>query len=229
MGLKDLFFKSPNGDSTVKDQKKTPVINPELPGSIKSNEFKGFNIPTSNAVTGVLKQEIVDYFKKVFVENNIPGPDYQEFKNALEAMKSQPMDEATKIKTIWISFQTMGLTAQKLIDTAGQYKKLFAGKLAQFDGELQTTFDEQVTAKQKESDAILDENKKIDDDMRKLNEKKLANEAKAKELGVEIQKSTSELNQHKNDWHAVYDDLVKDIDADIDLINRHLVDTTPVK
>jgi SMC interacting uncharacterized protein involved in chromosome segregation len=122
----------------------------------------------------------------------------------------------------------MGLTPQKLISTAGEYKKLFASKLKQFDGELQHAFDEQVGSKQKQVDDLALKNKQIDEDMRKLNEGKLANEKKIQQLGEEIQKNTGDLNTSKNDWHATYDDIIKEIDGHIDLIQKHLIEV-PVK
>src|ERR1035437_1838833 len=105
-------------ENVVPAKTKTDLLDSKTPGSIHPSEF------AQTTDNGVSQPEIVDYFNKVFVENNIPGPDYQEFKNALEKMKSQPLDEATKIKTLWISFEAWGLTPQKLIDTAGHYKTI---------------------------------------------------------------------------------------------------------
>jgi translation initiation factor 2B subunit (eIF-2B alpha/beta/delta family) len=201
---------------------KTDLLDSKFPGSIKSTEFsQTIGTPASD---GVSQPEIVDYFKKVFTENNIPGPDYQEFKNALEEMKSQPLDEATKIKTVWISFKAMGLTPQKLIDTAGQYKTLFATKLSQFDGELQRAVNEHVDIKQKEVETLIAKNKQIDEDMKKLNAQSLANADAVKVLNDEIQKNASELSNKKNNWHKVYDDFIKEIDGHVELINKYLLE-----
>lgn len=228
MGIKDFFFKAETDEAPVK----TPIVTKptftsvQSPSSIKSSEFPVFNtsaLDSSEPVSGVKKQEIVDYFKKVFEENNIPGADYQEFKNALEDMKTQAMDEATKYKTLWISFKSMGLTTQKLIETAGTYKNIFADKLNQFDAELQSEFDEQVGNKQKEVDSIADDNKKIDDDMKALNAKRLENDEKVKSLNSEIQKNTASLTTQKNDWHTTYNDVIKEIDLHVELINKYLV------
>lgn len=222
-----LFFKDKDkeeGKEVVKEKKETVTTNPSSIKSVSNDFSQHFNNVTPTVVSGVRKKEIDDYFKKVFEENNIPGPDYQEFKNALEEMKTTPLDEATKIKTLFLSFKAMGLTPQKLISTAGEYKKLFANKLKQFDGELAHAMHEQVGTKQTQIDNLLLKNKQIDEDMRKLNEGKLANEATIKTLGEEIQKSTGDLNTSKTDWHATYADIIKEIDAHVDLIQKHLID-----
>src|SRR5690242_16707817 len=122
-----LFFKGDDDkkEEVKKDDKKKPVVNEakKVPSSIinkSSDDFSSqFNSSTGTPVAGVRKQEIVEYFEKVFAENNIPGPDYFEFRKALDKMKNVAQDEATKIKTVFIGFEAMGLTAQKLIDTTG--------------------------------------------------------------------------------------------------------------
>lgn len=220
--MKDL----PEENTTEKKIVEKNPAKKEVTTSIKTSPIMS-SVSSTNTVGGVPRQEIYDYFKKVFVENNIPGPDYQEFKNALEDMKNEPLDEATKVKNLFKAFKSMGLTPQKLISTANEYKKLFAAKLKQFDGELAAEFENEVGAREKQVQSLLDENKKIDDEMRKLNEKKLANEAKSRTLNEEIQKNTAELNSNKNDWHATYDDIIKEIDGHIGLFNTHLVEKTP--
>jgi len=218
-----LFFKDKEDEIKVEEKKSTS----STPSSIKTSETgefqNNFSAATTTATGGVRKQEIVDYFKKVFTENNIPGPDYQEFVMALEDAKSDPMDEATKVKTIYRSFKAMKVTPAKLIETAGVYKKLFADKLASFDSAHQEAFNNQVGSKQKQVDDLAKQNKTIDEEMRKLNDKKIANEKASKTISDEIQTSTSELNTSKNDWHITYEEVIKDIDDHVALINKHLI------
>lgn len=223
-----IFFKDKDKETTKKDEK-NPAVNEttkKIPVSIKkSDDFSSqFNSNSSTpSVAGVRKQEIVEYFEKIFEENNIPGPDYFEFRKALDKMKNIAQDEATKIKTVFIGFEAMGLTPQKLIETTGVYKKLFAGKLTQFNGELDSAFKDQVGTKQTQVDDLAKANIKIDEEMRKLNEQKLANQKTADNLNIEIQKNTSELNTTKSDWHATYDDIIKEIDGHVDLFTKHLI------
>lgn len=215
-----LFFKD-KPENKVVETKTEETAKPRVtatPGTIKTtpSEFANFApVNTVSEIHGVRKQEIVDYFNKIFVENNIQGPDYQEFKNVLNSdeMKEMAMDEASKIKNAFIAFKAMGVTPQKLVETANFYKKLFSDKLNQFDGELQKTLDEQVGSKEKQVDSLMEANKKIDAEMRKLNEAKIANEATIKSLGDEIQKNGAELTTTKNDWHATYNDIIKEIDG----------------
>jgi len=231
-----LFFKDDDEkkEVTKKDEKK-PIVNntaKKIPLSIMSINNKNNTTDDSDfssqfngtsSVAGVKKQEIVEYFEKIFEENNIPGPDYFEFRKALLKMKNVAQDDATKIKTVFIGFEAMGLTPQKLIETTGVYKKLFAGKLTQFNGELENAFKEQIGKKQTQVDELSKANIKIDEEMRKLNEQKIANQKTAENLNAEIQKNTSELSTSKNDFHATYDDLIKEIDGHVDLFTKHLL------
>jgi hypothetical protein len=216
------LWKDPNEDKPVvkPETKKQSVA--QSPGSIQTSTGLDFVSETPTGVSGVKKQEIVDYFKKVLEDNNIAGPDYQEFAIALDEMKSQPMDEGTKVKTIFMSFKAMKVTPAKLIETANQYKTLFKQKLDAFDAELAGSFNEHVETKKAEANALITKNTEIDAQMKILNEQRLANEEKFKNLNIEAQNNAAELTTSKNDWHTTYGELVGEIDKHIDLISKHL-------
>lgn len=223
MGILNLFWKGNDEQETSTTSKNKTTDTKQKPNTVGPiTTTVNFSTETTT-VSGVKDEKIAAYFQKVFQENNIPGPDYQEFKMALDKMQNIAQDEATKVKTVFIGFEAMGLTAPKLIETAGVYKKLFADKLSQFDGELAEEFEKQVGDKQKQVEALNESNTKIDEQMKKLNDQKLANKQSQENLNSEIQKNTAELNKTKSDWHATYDDVIKEIDAHIALIQKHLM------
>lgn len=228
MGLFDVFYKNPNQDNTK--EKVTPskkVV--QTPSTIKTSEFskQSFNtsLTTNNNVPvgGVKKQEILDYFQKVFSENNFPGPDYQEFVTALEKMKSQALPEDQKFKNSFMVFETMGLTANKLIETANKYKELFKGKFEGFNEHIKVIFEEKVTAKEKEVEGINTRNLQIDEQMRQLNDQKNDNLKQMSTLKTEIQTNTSDINTQRNDFAVTYNEVVSEIDSNIDKINKYLI------
>lgn len=72
-----------------------------------------------------------EYFKKLMEELNIPGPDYFEFKKAVEALDSLPEDVA--FNSVYSSFNVLGVTKEKLISAIEQYIKKIEGDKANFD------------------------------------------------------------------------------------------------
>lgn len=179
-------------------------------------------IPEIPSDTTDFKAQIVTYFKKVFTENNIPGPDYWEFFNALEDQKSEPIPEQTKFKMIFTSFKTMGLTPERLIETANQYKALFATKVAGFDQSNQSKFDQQVTGLQTQIDDLDAKNLAIDKQMQDLIDQKNKNIDQSKELKTTLQKNKKDLSDKKTIFHEVYEEAVNEIDKNIGLIQKYL-------
>ncbi len=235
MGFLKNLWQNPeeNKNTNPVSEKSTSTSKSSTPKSLQSTNFDqnqfGANFTPSETpapIAGEQKKEIIAYFKKVFEENNIPGADYQEFSVALEKMKALPMDEQTKFKTLFMSFESMGLTPEKLIETAEFYKTLFSNKLGQFDKEHEQAFNREVGLRQNQVQELTQKNTDIDVEMRKLNDQKIANEQSVKTINEAIQKSSTMLTNSKNDWHATHAEIVAVIDHNIELVKKHLI-TTP--
>lgn len=222
MGIKKFFFKESEENKKINP----PVPNNKpnfqsVPTSFQSTELHAFTMP-SDPIVGSVKQDIIDYFEKVLSDSNLPGADYFEFRKALAEMKNQATDEASKYKMLWVGFKAMGLTTDKLIEAAVKYKEIFATKLAGFDSKLNVEIANNVDQKMKESVALEDENKKIEEEMQKLTAKKNSNIDQIKALTSEASTNSAALASKRADWHKVYDDMVKEIDTHIENINKYI-------
>lgn len=225
MGLFDLIYKDPNKDK--KNEKQTVNKNETKPLKINTTSFdkNSFSTNMENTTTlstGSVNEEIREYFKKVFTDSNLPGPDYYEFVVALEKMKALPQPEDQKYKNAFIALETMGLSTQKLIETAGEYKKLFGEKLKGFEQHLEQVFAEKVASKQSEIEQLNTENAEIEEKMKELNDKKLSNVQKITALNTEASSNANEINKKKNDFTATYNEYIKEIDNNISLITKYL-------
>lgn len=215
MGFLDAIWKNPEKETTA--DKKSPVINSnhKIPSKLNTAKNESFESSSINNVTaGSKRAEIVEYFKTLMKENNIPGPDFQEFVVALEDAKNDPSDEQTKVKGVFRGFKAMGVTVQTLIESAGKYKALFSSKLDAFNKDQ----DSEIQKKQSELDSLKAKNQQIDEQMKKLNDQKLENSNLSSQLNDEI----LEIGKRKGDFSATYDEIVKEIDSNIELINKHL-------
>lgn len=221
-----------NGTSEIKTEK--PLLqNTNTKTNVKTNiedTFQSSNVVSketsasavSSPVLEGYKAQMIAYFKKVFTENNIPGPDYQEFFNALEEQKSEPIPESTKYKMIYTSFKTMGLTPERLIETANKYKGLFATKATGYDQSNTNAYDLQVTSLQKQIEALDTKNLDIDKQMQELIDQKTKNIDQSKELKNTMQKNKKDLTDKKEIFHEAYDEMVAEIDKNIGLIEKYL-------
>jgi hypothetical protein len=227
MSLKSLFVK----EEPAAKQKNTNTTQRIVPDQVHSatisiSSINGpsqtTSLPNNSEVTAGKKNEYLKYFRDVMIKNNIPGPDYEEFVMALDKMKSQPMDEASKFKNVFITLESMGLTVPKLIEAAGFYKECFAKSKAQFDNDLLAHQNNEIVTRENKVKDLTAANAKIDAQMTELNKQKLANEATIGTINEEKQKMSSMLSSQSADFNAAYKDSVDEIDHNVELINKYL-------
>ncbi len=229
--MANIFWKSPKEDEKASDKnkKEIPKIPTKSPGSISDiTSSSNFSFDNSSGNTapppvGIRNEEIAAYFKKVMEENNFPGPDYCEFINALEGMKNLPMDEATKVKTIFLSFKTMGMTPQKLVETAEKYKALYDQKMKAFDKEVEASYNNEIVSRQKQVETLAAKNAAIDTEMKKLNDQKIANDEAVKKLNDEAASMSTNIKTRHSNFKETYVSIVAEIDNNIATINKHLL------
>lgn len=173
-------------------------------------------------IIGQRKQEVVDFLYKVRTDNNIQGPDYHEFSIALDDYKADIADEAQRVKLAFKSFKSMGVTPQKLVETANHYKKLYAEKRAAFDATIDKEIKNAVGTRKADVDSLNSRNASIDAEIEKLQKEKSTNEARIVTLNDEINSNSSRLNERKLDFQVTYDDVVGEIDRNLNLIQQHL-------
>ncbi|MFK7947641.1 MAG: hypothetical protein AB8G11_08630 [Saprospiraceae bacterium] len=82
--------------------------------------------------------------------NNLPGFDYLEFKQAVGTLESMNMDETIAFQSAYATASTMGLTKEKLLETANYYKKILTSEQGKFTQALQQQTKIQIAGKQKE-------------------------------------------------------------------------------
>ena len=79
-----------------------------------------------------LDSKSVVFLMKALEKNNLPGFDYIEFKQALSALTEMNMDLGTAIKSAFVTGSTVGLTKEKLLESALHYAKIIAEEKVQF-------------------------------------------------------------------------------------------------
>lgn len=169
-----------------------------------------------------LDEKSVEFISKAIERANLPGFDYVEFKQALSNLAKMNIDEATAIKSAFGTAMTMGLTKEKLLETATHYRNVVSKEKEQFD-----------IASQKQQDLKIGENLKTVDDM---NKKILDNELKIKQLQEEIEQmrikvrnmdyereqAYSKIEEAKNKFTFAHQSIMNQIERDIENIQRYL-------
>lgn len=124
--LKGLIFKaeaSEQGSTENPSQKGKVTKSPVMPVS-------------TTTVQGVADNKFIELLENMIEQNNQPGQDYFEFKQAVENMNSLPMDEKTKFQTVYTVLSLQGCKKETLIASLDKYIQLIQGEKASFDEEL---------------------------------------------------------------------------------------------
>lgn len=230
MSLKNLFFKEDSTESQEekKDLKKTGKISTPV-----SSGNAGSYTPTSLGVTQTFttpavnendQNEFLEYFKSQFAKANFPGPDYQEFINALEseAVRNLPVDEASKFKMTFAGFQVQGVTPDKLVTTAKQYIDIVQKSVSNFTAEVENLLKSEVGGKQAKVDNLLKENEELDKQMAALAQRKTENFATVQKLTVEIQTESTSLQLKRTGFESAAKVFAGKIERDIQKIETYL-------
>jgi len=142
---------------------KKQVFTPNTVNTVKTD--KSVFSPTPDTYNSAPDEKFVSILEKVIMDNNIPGLDYIEFKQAIEKMKNFPIDESTKILTTYSIFETQGCTKDVLINAIDFYIGLINKEQENFNLEMATSYKEKVAGKKSEIEnsqkQIVDLNKKI--------------------------------------------------------------------
>lgn len=169
-----------------------------------------------------LDEKSVEFISKAIEKSNLPGFDYVEFKQALSNIAKMNIEEPTAFKSAFATAMTMGLTKEKLLETATHYKTIVSKEKNQFD-----------IASEKQKDLKIGDNLKLVDEM---NKKILDNELKIKQLQVDIdqmrikvremdyerEQAYGKIEEAKSKFTYAHQSILNQIEQDIENIKRYL-------
>ena len=185
------------------------------------------SLPTSNG-NGALP-EFLDYFKKVFTDRNFPGPDYQEFMNAVNMLKDQPVTEQMKFFSAYSGLSVQGVSKVKLIETGKKYIELFTDKKNGFEKALAEEAINSIDAKRQQAESIKKENEKLNKQMMEINQKINENNEAIRKLGGDADAAQGALQRKRDSFEASYNMAVTEVNENIAKIQMHIPEPPTTK
>lgn len=184
--------------------------------SQKGKDTKSSVIPTSTTtVQGVADNKFINILEGIIEQNNLPGQDYFEFKQAVENMNSLPMDEKTKFQTVYSVLSLQGCKKDILLTSLDKYIQLIQNEKNNFDVEMQTTHKENVQSKLVKAEELKKEVEGITKKLTELNSTilTLSQEAQAEEMKIRA----TEAN-----FKASADVIIGEMVSDKEKINKYI-------
>lgn len=169
-----------------------------------------------------LDQKSVNFLTNALEKSNLPGFDYIEFKQALAALTKMDMDEPTAFKSAFAAAATMGLTKQKLVDTANHYKVILNKEQQQFEVALKNQMNTRVNGKLQEVERLKEQIVLHEEKISKLKEQIQRFQSTIDNADADVQEAKNRIDSTKENFMLTFQSIMNEIDKDISSINAYL-------
>jgi predicted RNase H-like nuclease (RuvC/YqgF family) len=163
-----------------------------------------------------VNEVILSTLSKAMQDANLPGEDYLEYIQAVQALKDLPLTDEMKFKTAFSTLSIKGLTLQKIVESADYYTKVLENEKNKFYEELNNRSNSMV----KQSRAEIENLKGIANEKAEMI-KKLTAEIQATQQKIEgmqkgIEESENKLKTAENDFVSTYQFMIDKIKSNTD-------------
>jgi chromosome segregation ATPase len=169
-----------------------------------------------------IDEKSAEYLAKALEKNNMPGFDYIEFKQSLNKIASLNLDDSQRFQATFMTGSTVGLTKEKLIETAGQYKQILAKEKAQFDVALKSQIQQRIDGKKEELDRLLQQIKENQQRIKVLETEIDQYQVKANDITGNMDFEQQKINKTRDSFDVTYNAILVHIDQDIAKFNQFL-------
>ncbi|RZK23569.1 MAG: hypothetical protein EOO56_04655 [Hymenobacter sp.] len=181
-------------------------------------------LASSPLPTGMVDTKFAEHFASVLAKNNLPGPDYFEFREALRSLGSLNLGEDQQYQAAWASFKALGGAPDvaQLTGTANQYLAILGKDRAAFGQSVEAAIAERVGGLQREQQQLQADTESLTQQLADIQQKIAANQARLAAMGGEITEQSGKLNQNRQNYEATYGHFTGQIREDLARIMRYL-------
>ncbi len=207
-------------NESAEPQRASPVVEPSSP------QVKPAVAPTVSNVAGTanIDRKFVDHFVELLEKANLPGPDYFEYKQALQSMEGLSLGEEKQFQAAWASFKAMGgIKDTSILKTsADQYLGILDKDRSSFLKDVDLAIKDRVGSLNDELKKLEDNNAAFTKQIAELQTKIDANKNRLGQIAGEISEQSAKINANKDSFEVTYGSFVEQIKSDINKINQYL-------
>ncbi len=194
----------------------------ETPVEINKNESSSVAV-SKPIIQNEIKSndKILKVLEEALKENNQEGFDYFEFRTAMKTMSNSIPDEMTRFNAALATSISMNVDVLTLIESAKYYIKILNDEGKKFE--------EDLNAELKNMDNLIKENLTIEkeikdksDLIKKLTDEISASQIKKKNNEDELGKNESSIENAKQQFDSVRNQLISEIKNDISKLNTQI-------
>lgn len=173
---------------------------------------------------GSIDAKFAEHFANVLAKNNLPGPDYFEFREALRGLAGLGLSEEKQFQAAWASFKALGGGADValLTNTANQYLSTLGADRESFSKSVDAAIGERVGGLEKELTQLQADNETLTRQLADIQQRIVTNTERLKAIGGEIKDQSARLTQNRQNYEATYGHFTQQIKDDIGRIGQYL-------
>jgi hypothetical protein len=167
-------------------------------------------------------QRTLEFLTATVEKNNLPGFDYIEFKRAIATLISMQMEEPLAIKSAFATAATVGVTKEKLIESAGYYRNLLQKEQDQFSAALAGQTTAKVKARQEEALRLRDQIERHKAEIVRLQDEMAAYLEQADQTEKQAVTESEKIEKARSNFEQTLSSILLHIDGDVEAMHKHL-------
>jgi chromosome segregation ATPase len=177
--------------------------------------------------TSLFSQENLDprsleLLVRVIEESNLPGFDYVELKRAVANLTAMNMEESVAYKSAFATASTVGVTKEKLIESAGYYRNLLAQEVDKFRQTIEQQTKNKVTNREAEALRLRDQVARHEADIARLQEEIALYKADIESAEKAAKAEQEKIARAGENFDKTQAALLMQIDRDVENMHKHL-------
>jgi len=169
-----------------------------------------------------LDNRSLEFLTQALEKNNLPGFDYLEFKRAVMQLKELKLEEAIAYKSAFSTASTMGLTKEKLLETAGYYRNLVEKEQVQFTQALENQNATKVASRQSDVTRLRDQIERNKAEVLRLQDEMAGYLTQVEQAEAAATLESEKLEKAKAAFEKTNAAVLLHIDKDVENIHKHL-------
>lgn len=180
--------------------------------------------PAAPPSAGTVDAKFAEHFAQVLAKNNQPGPDYFEFRGALQGLAGLGLGEEKQFQAAWASFKAMGGMPEvaALSRTGTQYLAALSADRDGFTKSADAALAERVGGLQAEQQRLQGENESLTKQIADLQQRLAANTSRLSTIASEANEQSARLTQSRQNYEATYAHFTQQIKDDLSKISQYL-------
>ncbi len=154
--------------------------------------------------------------------SNLPGFDYFEFKRALVTLRGMEIEEGAAHKSAFATAATIGLTKEKLVETANYYRNFLDKEKEKFNAALQNQMAAKVTSREEEIQRLTDQIERHKAEISRLQEEMAAYRLQIDQSSTAMQLEKEKITKAGDGFERTHQSVLSQIDRDIENIHKYI-------